>query len=136
MEVVSRALWWTATRGATLAPPTPEANEDGGKGKQRVQRQRERDNQTGTEYIPTRLDNSNADLGTERMEPVPRTIAEQRERERERRKSAREVRRAEGRRSRDHRLPERESRKWKRKLAESKDGWLAVCIQRQREATF
>lgn len=46
-------------------------------------RGRERNSQTGTEYIPTRLDNSNADLGTERMEPVPRRIAEERESERE-----------------------------------------------------
>lgn len=67
-------------------------------------RDRERNSQTGTEYIPTRLDNSNADLGTERMEPVPRRIAEERERKRER-----EVRRAEGRRSRDHRCRKRKA---------------------------
>ena len=63
-------------------------------------------------------DNSNADLGTERMEPVPRRIAEQAGREREReRKREREVRRAEGRRSRDHRCRKRKAENG-RELAE------------------
>ena len=116
--------WWSVARSGRLrheaqhwSPPTPETNEDGKRENNRF-RDRERNSQTGTEYIPTRLDNSNADLGTERMEPVPKRIAEQAGREREReRKREREVRRAEGRRSRDHRCRKRKAENG-RELAE------------------
>ena len=110
-EVVSRALWQDCdTRRNTGHPqhPKPMRMKKGNHGF----RDRESNSQTGTEYIPTRLDNSNADLGTERMEPVPKRIAEQAGRERERakeRKREREVRRAEGRRSRDHRCRKRKA---------------------------
>lgn len=99
-EVVSRALWQTATRGATLVTPQhpkPMRMKKGNHGF----RDRESNSQTGTEYIPTRLDNSNADLGTERMEPVPTRIAEQQQKQAEReRKRASE--KCEGRRGGGH----------------------------------
>ena len=99
-EVVSRALWQTATRGATLVTPQhpkPMRMKKGNHGF----RDRESNSQTGTEYIPTRLDNSNADLGTERMEPVPTRIAEQQQKQAEReRKRASE--KFEGRRGGGH----------------------------------
>ena len=99
----SRALADCDTRRNTGHPqhPKPMRMKKGNHGF----RGRESNRQTGTEYIPTRLDNSNADLGTERMEPVPRRRAEQQQKQAESRakESEREVRRAEGRRSRDPR---------------------------------
>ena len=58
-------------------------------------------------------DNSNADLGTERMEPVPRWIAEQAGRERERAKERARSAKGGGEAVTGPQMPEKEGRKWK-----------------------
>ena len=135
-EVVSRALWQTATRGATLVTPQhpkPMRMKKGNHGF----RDRESNSQTGTEYIPTRLDNSNADLGTERMEPVPTRIAEQQQKQAEReRKRASE--KCEGRRGGGHGTTDAGKGRQKMKgtkQAERKWRLLAVYTGKRR-ATF